>query len=119
VLREALGEALELVVAGDEVRLGVQLEQHAVAAVGARQADDLALGGRAPDALLGLGDALLAKVLDRRLHVAGGLLERLLAIHHAGAGSLAQLGDLLRCDRHGAHLLSFVETPPASAAGGV
>src|SRR3712207_8812829 len=40
------------------------------------------------------------------LHVSPGLLEGLLAIHHARAGPLAELGDLLRGNRrrHGARV---------------
>ena len=39
----------------------------------------------------GLGEALGAQPIDRGLHVALGLVERRLAIHHARAGLLAQV----------------------------
>ena len=39
----------------------------------------------------GGGEALGAQPVDRGFQVAAGLVERLLAIHHAGAGALAQV----------------------------
>ena len=56
---------------------------------------DDALAGRAPFALAGLGDALLAQDRVGLVEVAIGLLERLLAVHHARAGHLAELLDQL------------------------
>ncbi len=56
--------------------------------------------------LLGsLGQALLAQEVDRGLHVAVGFLQCLLAIHHAGAGLVAQL--LNGCGGNRAHACSF------------
>ena len=60
---------------------------------------DQAFGGDAAGLLGGLGQALLAQPVDRGLHVAVGLAERRLAIHHARAGLLAQLLDHLCSDR--------------------
>jgi hypothetical protein len=45
-------------------------------------------------ALGGLGGALDAEQLDGLVEVAVGLVERLLAVHHAGAGELAELLDV-------------------------
>ena len=56
---------------------------------------DQAFGGDAAGLLGGLRQALLAQPVDRRLHVAVGLAERGLAIHHARAGRVAQLFDHL------------------------
>ena len=42
-----------------------------------------------------------AQSIDRFLEVTGRLLEGLLALHHAGAGALAKLADLICGDRHG------------------
>src|SRR5262249_53738504 len=51
---------------------------------------DGALGVGPPRAVIGLGQALLAEQLAPRLHVAVRLGERLLGVHHAGAGGLAE-----------------------------
>ena len=94
-----LDQPLEQVVAGDEIGFRIDLDQHAL---GARDLDgDQALGRDAAGLLGGLGEALLAQPIDGRLHVALGLAERGLAIHHARSGHLAQLldhrsGDLFR-----------------------
>ena len=99
-------EGLELVVAGDEVGLGVDLEDRRRCA---RRLDgDEALGGDAAGLLGGLREALLAQPVDRGLDVAVGLVEGGLAVHHAGAGLLAQLlhhrsGDV----RHGSSFHGF------------
>ena len=80
--------------------------------------DDAFLRRCTAGALLGLGDALLAQALDGLLHVAVVFLERLLAIHHAGAGALAQLGHILGgvVQPLLAIRLSVVETPPGVPA---
>src|SRR3546814_1669813 len=59
-----------------------------------RRHADQALGRDAAGLLGGGGEALLAQPVDRGLHVALGLTQRLLAVHHAGAGLLAQFLDL-------------------------
>ena len=59
---------------------------------------DQAFGRDAAGFLGGLRQALLAQPILRRLHVAVGLGERALAIHHAGAGQLAQFLDHLGGD---------------------
>ena len=51
---------------------------------------------RGPAFLAAAGEALLAQPVDRRLEIAGGLAQRLLAVHHAGAGLVAQLLDQRR-----------------------
>ena len=61
----AADEVLELVVAGDEVRLGVDLDERALRARGGDA--DQALGGDAVRLLLGLDDALLAQPVDGRI----------------------------------------------------
>jgi hypothetical protein len=62
------------------------------------QRADQALGRDAAGLLGGLRQALLAQPVDRRLHVAVVLGQRLLAVHHADAGGLAQVLDHRRCD---------------------
>ncbi len=61
---------------------------------------DHAFGGDARCFLVGFGKPLLAHELRGRVKVAARLDQRLLALHHAGAGALAQLLDCLCCDRH-------------------
>ena len=88
-LRHRLDEGLEAVVAGDEVGLGVHLDHRRAAGRG----DDAhqALGRDAAGLLRRGGEALGAQPVDRGLHVAAGLGQRALAVHHARAGLLAQV----------------------------
>ncbi|CAM5707032.1 hypothetical protein SBADM41S_07340 [Streptomyces badius] len=84
---ERVGDVLELVTLGDEVRLALQLEEDAGRLVLGDEGDDgTVLGGTA----FALGDALLAldaERLDGLVDVAVGLVERLLAVHQGlGAG---------------------------------
>src|SRR6218665_860202 len=84
-----LHQVLEVRVAGDEVRLAVDLHEHADAAavhVGAHQT----LGGHAAGLARQLGAELLAQPLLGLDEVTRGLAERLLAIHQARAGLLAE-----------------------------
>src|SRR6478736_6613578 len=85
-------------VLGDEVRLRVHLDDHADLVLAVAGGDDLgrdqAVGGRAA---LALGDALQAldaDDLERLVGVALRLLERLLDVHHARAGLLAERLDV-------------------------
>jgi len=68
----------------------VDLHQHADLAAGVDVARHGALGRHAAAALGGLRLALHAQDLDRLVHVATGLGEGRLAVHHPGAGALAQ-----------------------------
>jgi hypothetical protein len=119
LLGHRLRERAELFVTRNEVRLAIQLDDRAGLRVFADERNDLALRGRAVGALLGLGNALLAKIFDGLVDVAAGLLECFLAIHHAGAGALAQHLDILRGNGRRSHIsvLRFVETPPARRRG--
>ena len=85
----AAHQRLEVVVAGDEIGLGIDFDDDAE--IGFDGDADEALGGDAAALLGRLGEALLAQPVDGRLDVAVGLAERVLAIHHAGAGLLAQV----------------------------
>jgi hypothetical protein len=80
---------LKLVVAGDKIGLGVDLDQRSLFVVGGEA--DQTLSRHAARLLGGLGKTFGAQPIDRGLHVAGGLVERGLAIHHARAGLLAQV----------------------------
>ena len=87
----AAHQRLEVIVAGDEVGLGIDLDNDADIVLDGDADEAL---GRHPAALLGgLGEALLAQPVDRRLDVAVGLAQRILAIHHARAGLFAQILD--------------------------
>ena len=70
-LRDHLDQALELIVARDEVGLRIDLDHDALGA--ADDDADQAFGGDAAGLLGGLGQALLAQPVDRGLHVAVGL----------------------------------------------
>ena len=83
---DVLGEVLEIVGAGDEVGFAIGLDQHPQAAARVDVGSDQPLAGVAPGALLDRRHAFLAQQLDRLLHVAVGLGQRLLAIHHPQAG---------------------------------
>ena len=99
--REVADELLELVGAGHEVGLAVDLDEHADAAAGVDVARDEALAGVAAGLLGGRREALLAQQRDGLVEVAVGLGQGALAVHEAGAGPLAQLLDQLRRDvRH-------------------
>ena len=87
-LRDVAHEVLEQLVLGDEIGLGIDLDDRAALALD-DDADE-ALGGGAAGLLRGRGKALGAQPVDRGFHLAIGLGERLLAVHHAGAGALAQ-----------------------------
>src|SRR6185436_6218949 len=80
---------LEVLGASDEVALAVDLDQHADLAAGVDIAGNRALAGHAGSLLLRRGCSLLAENHDRLLHVARGLGEGLLAVHHWSAGGVA------------------------------
>ena len=80
-----------MLLVSDEVGLGVDLDRRAPPA---RDGDaDKALGGGASGLLGGGRKPLGAQPVDRGFHVAAGLAERLLAVHHPGARAVAQLLD--------------------------
>ena len=97
--RDGARQRLKLLVAGDEIGLGIDLDDDAVMAM--HGDGDEALGGDAARFLGGLGETLLAQPVDRRLDIALGLGEGVLAIHHAGAGLLAKI--LHQCGRDARH----------------
>ena len=97
-LGDSVGESEEVLVLGDEVGFAVDLDQHGLAA-GLRH-HDATFGGDAIGLLVSLGQALLAQPFDRRVHVAVVLGKCLFALHHAGAGTLAQFLDHLGGDIH-------------------
>jgi len=86
---DVLNELAEVVGAGDEVGLAVDLDDGAEAAVVVEVGVDEALGGGAFGALGGGGVAFLAEDAFGLLEVAVGLFEGGLAVQHAGAGEFA------------------------------
>src|SRR5215211_3419916 len=111
-------ELLEVVVAGHEVGLAVDLDEHADLLRRVHVRGDDALGGLALTALGGLGLALDAQDLDGLVHVAVGFLEGLLAVHHPRAGAVAEGLDVLGADlRHHALPSSLGVSPPCSGPG--
>ena len=100
--QDLVGQRLEVGALGDEVGLAVELDQRA--ALGG----DQAVGRVALGALADVLGALDAQELDGLVEVAVGLLERLLAVHHSGAGEVAELLDVGGGEvRHGASLRPF------------
>src|SRR4029079_6787527 len=105
VQRDLAREVDAVVVTRDEVRVAGDLDQHADLAVGVDVGLHGALGGLAAAHLQRLVAEAHAQELRGGLDVAVGLLERLLAIHHARARAVAELLDLRGGDR-GTHLAS-------------
>ena len=96
----------EVVVAGDEVGVAVDLDEHAGLAVRVDVGLHGALGGLAAAHLEGLVAEADAQQLDGGVDVAAGLGQRRLAIHHPGARLVAQLLDLRAVIVGGAHAFS-------------
>jgi hypothetical protein len=96
-------DLLEGSVAGNEVGLGIDLDDRRLTHAGI-DADE-PFGRGTAGLLVGLGDALLAQPVDGLFHVAVGLVQRHLAVHHARAGQVAEFFDL--CSRN-AHCRLFV-----------
>jgi hypothetical protein len=91
-LADIADELLELFVAGDEVGFRIDLDDSGFAHAGINA--DQTLGSGAPGLLVGLRNALLAQPVDGLVHIAVGLVQRRLAIHHARAGQVAEFFDL-------------------------
>ena len=101
---------LELLVAGDEVGLGIHFDDGTGGAFDGEA--DQAFGGNARRFLGGLGEALGAQPVDGGFHVAIGGGERRLAVHHAHAGFLAQVLHHRCGDLSHDHPLSKMESGP-------
>ena len=110
-LGDVAHDLLESLVAGDEVGLGIDLDHDRLAQAGIDA--DQAFGSRAAGLLVGLGNALLAQPVDGCFHVAVGLGQRRLAIHHARAGQFAEFFDLC-CGN--AHIRLFVSKCTGAAS---
>src|SRR6476646_2967456 len=116
--RQVADELLELVGPGDEIRLAVDLDQDADPATRVDVARDEALAGIAARLLRGRGETALTKQGDGLVEVAVRLDERVLAVHEAGAGALAQLLDARGRDvRHVVRVLLCRFAAPAGGRG--
>src|SRR6476646_5094648 len=98
VNRDLARELFELVAAGDEVRLALDLHQHAHLPGRVDVGRHDALGGGSPASLGGRRLPLHAKDLDRLVDVALRLPEGGLAVHDPGAGAVPELLDVRRLD---------------------
>ena len=85
----AFDKALELFIAGDEIGFSVHFDQGARAA--GHGNTHQAFSGHAAGLLAGLGDTLFTQPVDGRFHVAAGFGQRVLTVHHARAGLVAQV----------------------------
>ena len=90
-LGDLLGVGLELLVHAHEVGLAVQLDDGAGGAGVVHDGHDGALVGGTAGLLGHGGQTAGAQHVDGLLHVALGLGQGLLALHHARAGHLAEL----------------------------
>ncbi len=100
-IREPGDHLLELRILGDEIGFRVHLDGDTASAIHLDGHETL--GGRPARFLGGLGKALGPQPVNRGLHVAIGLGQRLLGIHHACAGLVAKF--LYECGSNG-HLSS-------------
>jgi hypothetical protein len=95
--QDAAHQRLKVIIAGDEVGLRIDLRDDAE--IGLDRDSHEAFGGHAAALFGRFGKTLLAQPVDRRLDVAVGLVERVLAVHHARAGLIAQILDQPGGDR--------------------
>ena len=109
-LRGLANEILELVVLADKVGFRVHLDGHALGAFHGNT--DETFGRGTARLLLGGGEALGAQRVDSGFDIAIGGFERLLGIHHARAGLLAQgfYVSSSECS-HGVFLLDMMRAP--------
>ena len=95
-------DLLELLVAGHEIGLGIDLDGDALVAIDGKR--DQALGRDTAGLLRGFREALLAQPIDRSFDIGVRFRQCRLAIHHSGAGLFAQLFHQCRRDiRHWLH----------------
>src|SRR5215213_6133746 len=118
--RHVAGELLELGRARHEVRLAVDLDEHADAPVEVHVGLDETLGRRPSTLFRGEGLAPLPQDLAGALNVAVRLLQRALHVHHPGGSFLPELLDLLyrtsQCS-YFSSVFSFVSSGATSSTG--
>src|SRR5215212_4845059 len=118
--RHVAGELLELGRARHEVRLAVDLDEHADAPVEVHVGLDETLGRRPSTLFRGEGLASLPQDLAGALDGAVRLLQRALRVHHTGGSLLPELLDLLyrtsQCS-YFSSVFSFVSSGATSSTG--
>ncbi len=97
---DRLGKCAEVTAPGDEIGLAVHLDHGGCVAIGGTFDHDDALGGNAGGFLVGFRQALLAHELGGGIHIPLGLHQRLLTLHHPGAGALPEPLHCICCDVH-------------------
>src|SRR5699024_4542434 len=103
-LSQLLGEVDELVVLGNEVGLGIDLDDNSAVIKSNRV--NHALGSDTASLLGGGSQPLLAQDLNCLLEVAVSLGQSLLALHHAAVGLLAQFHNVFCRNSHNSIVLS-------------
>jgi len=93
-------QGLELIRAGHEIGLAVQLQEHADLTVGVDVGEDQSLARGPADLLRRLRQPLLPKPVDGLLQIAAALGQRLLAVQNARTGAGAQILDSLHVESH-------------------
>ena len=106
-LADILNESDEKLALCAEVGLAVDLDNGADAALGADLGICHAFCGDASGLLCGLGKALLTQPLDCLIHIAVGLGQGLLAVHHTDIGHLTESFYILSGKSHYIILLSL------------
>ena len=94
-MADVLDEVDERLALCAEVGLAVDLDDSADAALGANVCISHTFGSNAAGLLCGLCKALLTQPFDCLIHIAVGLGEGLLAVHHADVGHLAESFNIL------------------------
>ena len=92
-LGDLLGVSLELLVHANEVGLAVELDDSAGGCVLGNESHNGAFIGGTAGLLSNSGKTAGAQNVDGLVHIAVGLDEGLLALHHAGAGHFAEFLD--------------------------
>src|ERR1700720_3278883 len=107
----AADKALKGLVARHEIGFRIDLD-HSTHGPAGRHADQ-ALGRPPPRLFCGRGQPLFSQPIDGRFDVAGTIVERPFAIHHPGAGLLAQL-----LDQHCRYLGHNIDPPVKPCCSG-
>ena len=92
--RDGANERLKQLITGDEIGLGIDLNDRPRSA--ARRSANQPVSGDPSGLFCRRGEALFAQPVDRGLDIAAGIAQRPLAVHHPGAGALAQFLDQRR-----------------------
>ena len=118
--RDRTGERGEIVAPSDEVRLAIDLQDHAGPSVPAHAGDDHPLLCSPVSPLLPDRSPLLPQGFDRRIQRPACLLERMFTVHHPRARHIAEFLDHLMSDCHGIRSEwfrdQFVEGFPSGAS---